>query len=70
MGIEASVVFDLPRVLALLVFLVPLAYSPGPCNAFFAGVRARSGLRAAVPSLAGYHVATLLAIWMALPLFF
>lgn len=59
MGIEMSVVFDLPRVVALLVFLFPLAYSPGPGNAFFAGIGARSGLRAAVPSLAGYHVATL-----------
>jgi len=45
--------------IALLVFLFPLAYSPGPGNAFFAVIGASSGLRAAVPALAGYHVATL-----------
>lgn len=43
---------------ALLVFLLPLAYSPGPGNAFFAGIGATRGLRAAVPPLAGYHLAT------------
>ncbi len=44
---------------AFLVFLVPLAYSPGPGNAFFAAIGADSGLRAALPALAGYHAATL-----------
>lgn len=43
---------------ALVVFLFPLAYSPGPGNAFFAGIGATKGRRAAVPALAGYHVAT------------
>ncbi|MFE1784007.1 LysE family translocator [Streptomyces sp. NPDC059506] len=43
---------------ALLVFLFPLAYSPGPGNAFFAAIGASRGLRATVPALAGYHVAT------------
>lgn len=43
---------------ALLVFLFPLAYSPGPGNAFFAALGASRGLRAALPALAGYHVAT------------
>ncbi|WP_424863647.1 LysE family translocator [Streptomyces sp. MMS24-I29] len=43
---------------ALVVFLFPLAYSPGPGNAFFAAIGASHGLRAAVPALAGYHVAT------------
>lgn len=43
---------------ALVVFLFPLAYSPGPGNAFFAGIGASRGLRAAVAALAGYHVAT------------
>lgn len=43
---------------ALLLFLFPLAYSPGPGNAFFAGIGASRGLRAAIPALAGYHVAT------------
>lgn len=44
--------------IALLVFLFPLAYSPGPGNAFFAAIGASKGLRAAVPALAGYHLAT------------
>lgn len=44
---------------ALLVFLFPLAYSPGPGNAFFAVIGAAAGLRAAVRPLAGYHVATI-----------
>ncbi|MEV0081784.1 LysE family translocator [Saccharopolyspora sp. NPDC050642] len=43
---------------ALLMLLFPLAYSPGPGNAFFAAIGASKGLRAAVPALAGYHVAT------------
>lgn len=44
--------------IALIVFLFPLAYSPGPGNAFFAAIGASRGLRAALPPLAGYHVAT------------
>lgn len=46
---------------ALVVFLFPLAYSPGPGNAFFAAAGASQGLRGAVPALAGYHVATFAA---------
>ena len=42
----------------LVVFLFPLAYSPGPGNAFFAAIGATRGVRAAVPALAGYHLAT------------
>lgn len=49
---------DLPTFLALLVFLFPLAFSPGPGNGFFAALGARGGLAAAWPALAGYHVAT------------
>ncbi|PWI05617.1 lysine transporter LysE [Streptomyces sp. NWU339] len=45
--------------IALLIFLFPLAYSPGPGNAFFAAIGASKGLRAATPALAGYHVTTL-----------
>lgn len=45
-------------ILALILFLFPLAYSPGPGNMFFAATGARSGLRSAVPALVGYHVAT------------
>lgn len=44
--------------IALLVFLFPLAYSPGPGNAFFAAIGASKGVRAAAPALAGYHLAT------------
>ncbi|RYG91185.1 LysE family translocator [Loktanella sp. IMCC34160] len=44
--------------LPLLVFLFPLAYSPGPGNLFFAANGARFGLRATLPANAGYHVAT------------
>ncbi len=43
---------------ALVGFLFPLAYSPGPGNAFFASVGASQGLCAAIPSLLGYHAAT------------
>ncbi|CAO1649066.1 Putative threonine efflux protein [Salinibacterium sp. NYA9b] len=43
---------------ALIVFLFPLAYSPGPGNTFFAAIGASRGPRAALPALAGYHAAT------------
>ena len=44
--------------LALIVFLFPLAYSPGPGNMFFAAMGARFGTRASVPATTGYHLAT------------
>jgi threonine/homoserine/homoserine lactone efflux protein len=44
--------------IALLLFLVPLAYSPGPGNMFFAAIGGRFGLRASVPATVGYHLAT------------
>ena len=44
---------------ALLLFLFPLAYSPGPGNMFFAAMGARSGVAATLPANAGYHAATL-----------
>ena len=44
--------------LALVLFLFPLAYSPGPGNMFFAAGAARFGFRATLPASAGYHVAT------------
>jgi len=46
------------EVITLLLFLFPLAYSPGPGNSFFAALGARAGLKGAWPALAGYHVAT------------
>ena len=44
--------------IALVLFLFPLAYSPGPGNMFFAANSARFGFRATVPANIGYHVAT------------
>lgn len=44
--------------ITLLLFLLPLAYSPGPGNLFFAGLGARFGVLASVPASAGYHLAT------------
>lgn len=44
--------------IALILFLFPLAYSPGPGNMFFAATGARFGFRATLPASAGYHVAT------------
>lgn len=48
----------LQTALALVLFLFPLAYSPGPGNMFFAANGARFGFRSTVPANAGYHVAT------------
>lgn len=45
-------------VLPLIIFLFPLAYSPGPGNLSFAANGARFGLRATIPASLGYHVAT------------
>ncbi|WP_166418168.1 LysE family translocator [Cochlodiniinecator piscidefendens] len=44
---------------ALLLFLFPLAYSPGPGNMFFAANGARFGFRSTIPANIGYHLATL-----------
>lgn len=46
--------------LALVLFLFPLAYSPGPGNMTFAANAARFGFRATIPATIGYHLAT----WM------
>jgi len=43
---------------ALLLFLLPLAYSPGPGNMVFAANGARFGLWRSLPASAGYHIAT------------
>lgn len=44
--------------LSLLIFLFPLAYSPGPGNMFFAANGARFGFRATLRANIGYHLAT------------
>jgi threonine/homoserine/homoserine lactone efflux protein len=49
-----------PLIFPLLAFLLPLAYSPGPGNMFFAALGARFGMAATLPANAGYHIATLL----------
>jgi threonine/homoserine/homoserine lactone efflux protein len=45
-------------IIALIVFLFPLAYSPGPGNMFFAAIGARFGFWASIPASLGYHAAT------------
>ena len=44
--------------IALLLFLFPLAYSPGPGNLFFAANGARCGFVSTLNANAGYHLAT------------
>ncbi len=46
------------ELIALLIFLFPLAYSPGPGNMLFAANGARFGLRSTIPATVGYHIAT------------
>ncbi len=44
--------------IALILFLFPLAYSPGPGNMFFAANGARFGFGATIAASLGYHIAT------------
>lgn len=44
--------------IALVLFLFPLAYSPGPGNLFFAANSAGFGFRATLPANIGYQIAT------------
>ncbi len=44
----------------LLIFLLPLAYSPGPGNMYFAALGARYGVAASLQATLGYHLATLI----------
>ena len=46
------------ELLALLAFLFPLAYSPGPGNMLFAANGARFGFRSTLAATTGYHLAT------------
>lgn len=48
----------------LILFLIPLAFSPGPGNLYFAALSARFGARTTLPALVGYHVATLLVTFV------
>src|SRR6056297_3453130 len=44
--------------IVLVLFLLPLAYSPGPGNLFFAANGERFGFRSTLRATAGYHLAT------------
>jgi len=48
----------LQSVIPLILFLIPLAYSPGPGNMFFAANGAKFGFWSTLPSNVGYHIAT------------
>ena len=48
----------LQNIAALILFLFPLAFSPGPGNMFFAANGARFGFWSTVPANTGYHLAT------------
>lgn len=50
--------------IALLIFLAPLAYSPGPGNMVFAANGARFGVVATLPASIGYHLATFVVTLM------
>lgn len=48
----------LETAIKLVLFLFPLAYSPGPGNMFFAANGARFGFSSTIPANTGYHIAT------------
>ncbi len=48
------------QIIALLFFLFPLAYSPGPGNLCFAAASASNGLKATLSANFGYHLATII----------
>ena len=52
------------EILALLVFLFPLAFSPGPGNMFFAASGARFGLLNTLSANFGYHLATIIITFL------
>lgn len=50
--------------IALVLFLFPLAYSPGPGNMLFAANGARFGFRSTLPATTGYHLATVIVTFV------
>ncbi len=48
--------------ITLLLFIFPLAWSPGPGNMFFAANSARFGLKKTIAANLGYHIATFFVI--------
>ncbi|WP_409522579.1 LysE family translocator [Nitrincola sp. MINF-07-Sa-05] len=49
---------SITETIALIAFLFPLAYSPGPGNLFFASLGYGVGVRRSLPSNFSYHMAT------------
>ena len=48
------------EIVALLIFLFPLAFSPGPGNMFFAASGAKFGFKKTLSANFGYHLATII----------
>lgn len=48
----------------LIIFLFPLAYSPGPGNMFFAANGARFGFKSTLKANIGYHIATFIVTYL------
>lgn len=58
-GLRRGIAAPMPDLFApLILFLTPLAWSPGPGNSAFAAIGARAGFRASLRPLMGYHLAT------------
>ena len=55
---------SLVEILALLFFLFPLAFSPGPGNMFFAANGARFGFLNTLSANFGYHLATIIITFL------
>ena len=52
------------EIITLLIFLFPLAFSPGPGNLFFAANGARFGFSKTLLANLGYHLATIIVTLM------
>ena len=52
------------EIFALLIFLFPLAFSPGPGNMFFAANGARFGFVNTISANLGYHLATIIVTFL------
>ena len=52
------------EIFALLIFLFPLAFSPGTGNMFFAANGARFGFVNTLSATFGYHLATIIVTFL------
>ena len=52
------------EIVALIIFLFPLAFSPGPGNMFFAANGARFGFAKTLSANFGYHLATIIVTFL------